>query len=380
MRHRHRRALEIVEAKRIRSRRTELRGRAFERFEQIEIDRLLQDARRVAAGALVAARRGNLDRRVRRGVVRPVERASDRAHQHHAVDRRGTVAEPVGPVGGVLRVAGRDGDEHAFADRIADRLGDDRRRAAFAAPDAEVDDLRAVVGRIANAARHHVVRAGVRAVEHVIPHALDDLHRHDADVVGHAGDADAVVGELSDRARDVRAMRIEIDRQLVVPDEVARQDKTRRAGFAELGRGGKRHVDHPESRVDRAVVGHAEREPRVVAKRDGAKRHAAVEHRDDDVGRGAGLNVPGALHVDGGEVPLVGVHRIVGPRHRVIEVARLREFDVGPRAQRRGGGFDVAIHRDVDDVEVGRARAACGHRARDLAGRRRHARPARCRP
>ena len=150
---------------------------------------------------------------------------------------------------------------------------------------------------------------------------------------------------------------VEIDRQIVVPDEVARRDEARRSAGAELRRGGKRHVDDAERRIERPVRRHAEREARVVAQRDRAKRHAAVEHGDDDVGGRAGLDVPGALHVDGGEVPLIRVQRVVGPRHRVVAIARLRVFDIGPRAHRRRGRFRIASIGNVDDVEVGPRRS-----------------------
>ena len=152
----------------------------------------------------------------------------------------------------------------------------------------------------------------------------DHLHRHDAHVERHAGDADAVVGELADRARDVRAVAVEIDRVVVVPDEVARRDERDRP--APVRR--ERHVHDAQRGIHRTAGFSRNGNARGVAEGGVPEGHAGVEHGDDDVGGGAGLDVPGALHVERREVPLVRIQRIVRPQHRVIEVARLRVLHV----------------------------------------------------
>ncbi len=87
--------------------------------------------------------------------------------------------------------------------------------------------------------------------------------------------------------------------------------ETNARAAAQLRRRGKRHVDHAQRRVERPAGRQPKREARVVANRPRPERHAAVEHGDDDVRTGAGLDVPRALHVDGREVPLIGVERVV---------------------------------------------------------------------
>src|SRR5262249_42598763 len=66
------------------------------------------------------------------------------------------------------------------------------------AADAHVDDFRAVVRRVADAARDGLVGPDVRRAEDVVPDAVDDLDRHQLDVEGHARGADVVVGQLAD--------------------------------------------------------------------------------------------------------------------------------------------------------------------------------------
>ena len=66
---------------------------------------------------------------------------------------------------------------------------DDRRRRPGAA-DAHVDDLGAVVRRIADAARDDIVGALVRGAEDVVPIAVDHLDRHQLDVERDPGRAE----------------------------------------------------------------------------------------------------------------------------------------------------------------------------------------------
>ena len=112
---------------------------------------------------------------------------------------------------------------------VADRVLHHPCRPAAGAPEAHVDDLCAVVQCVANAPRQHVVGADLGTVEDVVPVAVEHLHRHDVDVVGEPRNADAVVGELSDRPAHVRAVAVQIERQAVIPDEVVRRDELRRA-------------------------------------------------------------------------------------------------------------------------------------------------------
>ena len=63
----------------------------------------------------------------------------------------------------------RDDHEAAAADGVADRVVDTGAGPPVGAADAHVDHLRAVVGRVADAARHDVVGAFERAAEDEVP-------------------------------------------------------------------------------------------------------------------------------------------------------------------------------------------------------------------
>ena len=102
---------------------------------------------------------------------------------------------------------------------------------------------------------------------------------------------------------------------------------------AELGRRRETARRRAERRIDRPACHQPEREARVVADDGDAEGDAAVEHGDDDLIAGLRLDVPRPLHVDRREVPLPVVERVVRPQHRVVQIARLRVFDVGPRAE-----------------------------------------------
>ena len=58
----------------------------------------------------------------------------------------------------------------------------------------------------------------------------------------------AVVRQLSDRAADVGAVAVEIQRHVVVPDEIVRRDES--PGRGQIGRGRKRDVDLAERRME----------------------------------------------------------------------------------------------------------------------------------
>ena len=94
----------------------------------------------------------------------------------------------------------------------------------------QIDDLGAVVGRVADAARDVVVEAAglARAAEHDVPVAGEHLDRHQPDVERDARRADAVVGQLADRAADVRAVAVEIERRGAATDEITRRDESAR--------------------------------------------------------------------------------------------------------------------------------------------------------
>ena len=217
-------------------------------MQQILIERLLQDA----AGAAVDAASRRPAPRSRRSCssssrtrARSARPTAPTAIMPSIVGRG--FRRPARRIAGVAGVAGGDRDEHAAADGVADGIVDDRRRTAAGAADAHVDDLGAVVGRVADAARDDVVGAGDWAVEDEVPDLVDHLHRHDAHVVGHAGDADAVVGQLADRAADVRAVPVEIERAASSSQMKSRGE----TNFAspELGRDRERDIDEAERRV-----------------------------------------------------------------------------------------------------------------------------------
>ena len=81
--------------------------------------------------------------------------------------------------------------------------------------------LAPLIDGIPYSTRHHVVCSDIGSAEDLIPNAVHDLDRHQLDAEGHAGRADPIVGELANRAADVSTVPIEIDRQIVVPDEIS---------------------------------------------------------------------------------------------------------------------------------------------------------------
>ena len=95
-------------------------------------------------------------------------------------------------------------------------------------------------GGVADARADRDAVAGARAVEHA--------HGHDPRPVGEAGDAEAVAGRLGDRARDVRAVAVEVVGVGVVVDEVVALDEAveqvGRAAVAAARRVGDAGVEH----------------------------------------------------------------------------------------------------------------------------------------
>ena len=141
-----------------------LRRRQQKRVGEIEVEGLLADEAVVAEAAIRSARRRQLDlaagaRVDTRGPWRGSTAATDTAPwTRDAISARADFHVGL-PSSNSLPAA--IAMKHALADRVLDRVLDDRRRvrADPVPPDAHVDDLRAVVGRVPDAARHVVVGA-----------------------------------------------------------------------------------------------------------------------------------------------------------------------------------------------------------------------------
>ena len=113
--------------------------------------RLLPDASRGAADARVAARRGDFDVVTGRGVVGAIEVLADGPDGHHAVDVLGIERGIARAIAVLEIVAAGESHEHAARDGVLQRaLRGGRGRVAA---DADVDHLRAVVGRIPDGTR-----------------------------------------------------------------------------------------------------------------------------------------------------------------------------------------------------------------------------------
>ena len=230
--------------------------------------------------------------------------------------------------------------------------------------------LRAVVGRVAHAPRHDVVGAAVGRAEDLVPGLGDHLHRHDAHVERHARDADAVVGELSDRARDVGAVAVEVHRVVVVPDEVARRDEARAA--AQLRCRGKGHVHHAERRVDRTAGRRAGTRSASCSERSPILKATPVSSTATMTSGPEPCWMSQARSMSmRRKVPLIRVQRIVRLVHLVVQVPRLRILDVAARGQCGGGRLGIDTGTNRDDIEV-RGRGAVGRCARHLRQRAVH--------
>ena len=201
-----------------------------------------------------------------------------------------------------LLVAPGHRDEGALPDGVIDRVLLGGRRAAAAKT--EVDDFRAVVGRIADAQGdrgrraaagrrgHEPAAAGAGERELDVPVARADLQRHDPRVVGDPRVQQRVVGVLAHRRADVRAVAVRVEHgRPHVGHEVHRAHET---APGQVG-------------IDR--VGHADGlNRRPVPRRDRAgrirRRDAGIDDRDDQRVFGAGIDVPRLRHVEGLQVPL----------------------------------------------------------------------------
>ena len=244
----------------------------------------------------------------------------------------------------------------------------------------EVDDLRALAGGVADARADRDAVAGARAVEHA--------HGHDPRPVGEPGDAEAVAGRLRDRARDVRAVAVEVVGVGVVVDEVVALDEAveqvGRALVPVAGRVGDAGVEHGD--LDAEAAGAADRveavprvgrvDPEVLAEvplhaLPAAERAAGLAgvvrdeaaHVGDQVRRGAQHAGP-ALELGDRLRDALAVADLEHPRARGedVRLARCRSSAArrrGPAARRRRVADDHLV-RDIDapGVHVGRRPAA----------------------
>ena len=258
----------------------------------------------LADGLLEDVHAGGGDGDLRAGVgeVREVVAAVRGAH--------GDGERSVGGGAHVVRLVASGADhDGALVVGVLDRLVHDPRVPGGA--QGHVDDVRAVIGRPADALGHVGKRAAAAGVEH--------LHRHDRGAVGHARAAELVVGRLRDGARDVRAV------ALVV-----------------VGVGGVAH-EVPAGDADRpGEVGEARVRPVVLA------GHARVD--DGHQGAATARDVrrvvePHALHA-----PLLVVHGVVGHEERAHLAVDLHVVHVGAVAQQVERALHVSV-RDPHDVE-----------------------------
>ena len=144
-------------------------------------------------------------------------------------------------------------------------------------------------------------------------------------------------------------MAVQVERIVVVPDEVVRRDEA--AGGEEIRRGRKRHVHCAERRMQDAEVvaeGLAAKADDLVLERD-----AGVEHGHRDRRARGRLNVPRALEIDQRQIPLkLTVERVVRHQHLVDAPGRLRVLDIGIGGERCGDGGCVLVLADADHVEI----------------------------
>src|SRR5205807_2815045 len=125
---------------------------------------------------------------------------------------------------------------------------------------------------------------------------------------------------LTNRAADVRAVAVEIERQIRVPDEIVRADEAARR--SEVGGGHKVEDQSAERRIERAASVRRLDEPvAVYSKRARSVLHpyvsvgdARIEHSHRNLRSRRRLNVPCALEIDVRKVPLQMIEGVV--RHK----------------------------------------------------------------
>ena len=169
---------------------------------------------------------------------------------------------------------------------------------------------------------------------------VEDPQRHHLARVRDADDADAVVADRGDRARDVRAVAVGVVGQVVVVDEVPAVHV----------------VDVAVAVVVDAVARDLARvRPDVGGEVGVVVLDPGVDDGDDDVGA-AGRRVPGRLGVDVGvarlvEAPHLRQARVVGRERGGDDAVGLGVLDARLRVE--AGGSDVGREVGLDDVEAG---------------------------
>ena len=134
---------------------------------------------------------------------------------------------------------------------------------------------------------------GLRADDHHLPVAGAHLERHHAHVIRDPRDANAVVGLLGNRRRDVRAMPVHVEHRAAARREhkVLGARETRRAEIRTRGEG------------DREVL-KARSRPQRERQRLRGGGHPRVDHGDRHRARAAGVDVPCAVDAGRRKVPL----------------------------------------------------------------------------
>ena len=106
-------------------------------------------------------------------------------------------------------------------------------------------------------------------------------------------------------------MAIQIERHVVVPDEVVRCNES--TGGVEVRSRRERHVDRAKSGMNVAgVVGELSA---VESHHDIPVRDPAIDHRDDNCGTPGRLDVPRPLEIDEPQIPLILLVILIGRHH-----------------------------------------------------------------
>jgi hypothetical protein len=207
--------------------------------------------------------------------------------------------------------------------------------------------------------RHNIVRPLIGRTKDVVPLGIDHLDGHQLHVEGDPGGSAAVghiaqsvrgiVGQLADRAADMRAVAVQIDRQVVAPDEIERRHEPRRG--LQLGRGDKLQREIAERWIFVPLI--VAELVRVKQDRGAGIGDAAVQDGNDNGRTGGRLEVPGAVDIDQRQIPLKWIVAIVWSEPGPHPVGGLRVLDVGALAEERGDRFGILIRVDGDNIEVG---------------------------
>ena len=278
--------------------------------------------------------------RPRRGDTEDVRRARRRAMELARI--RLVVVARVG-IEVPAAVPCREREEGVRARGVRDGVGD--RLAELRRTEASVDDVGAVVAGVLDGVDD------VRVLE--APGRVRSPHRHDRYVPVDARDAGAVVAFGADRAGDVSAVAVEVERRVVVLDEVPAADVVNEPVAVVVGRVPGRLV-----RVRPDVVVQV-RVPVGDAAVDDGDHHPCV----------TGRLVPGRGCVDVlvrglAEAPELTEHGVVRQVASGPQVVRLRVEDVGILFERGRCFLHRGAARKLDQREARHADVAC--RARPL--------------